>query len=199
MQDIAANAPGYASFTLLAYLFIFLPAILAGFYFARRRLFNPHHKYIMTGVVIANWVLILAVMVGSYSQYVAPSLGDRLGETSVWLPTLHLITGGIAQLLGSYLVILMWTENTRFERILPLRIRNIKTPMRATLVLWTATIALGLALYLTWYSRPALADNDIAPAATEEAPDATEEAPDATEEAPVATEEAPNATEEAGG
>jgi hypothetical protein len=101
---LGTGAPMRADLTLLAYILILAPAMIAGYVFARRKMFIPHHKYVMTGIVVVNWVLIVAVMVASYANYVAPSLGDNLGDVSIALPTLHLITGGIAQLLGTYLV-----------------------------------------------------------------------------------------------
>lgn len=173
-----------ADLTLLAYILILAPAMIAGFVFAGRKMFIPYHKYVMTGIVAVNWVLIAGLMFASYANYVAPSLGDNLGNVSIALPTLHLLTGGIAQLLGTYLVALMWTENTSLEKFVP-RIKNIKLPMRITLLLWATTIVLGIVLYVVWYVAPPVsADEDTTPIATEEAVIATEEA-----NAPIATED----------
>jgi hypothetical protein len=190
---LGTGAPMRADLTLLAYILILAPAMIAGYVFARRKMFIPHHKYVMTGIVVVNWVLIVAVMVASYANYVAPSLGDNLGDVSIALPTLHLITGGIAQLLGTYLVALMWTENTALEKFVP-RIKNIKLPMRITLGLWAITVTLGILMYVVWYvTPPASADEGTAPVATEEAPVATDEAdaPLITEEAPLAEDDVP--------
>lgn len=185
-----------ADLTLLAYIFILLPAMLVGFVFARRKMFVPHHKLMMTGIVIVNWVLILYLMVYSYSLAVAPNLPDRLGEPFNLLPTLHAITGGVAQLLATYLVLRMW-----LEKVLPpaLMVKNIKRYMRITLSLWIVTVALGVLIYLNWNVSTSVAGDDPTPVATEEAamtpePAATDEpTPAATPEAipdPVATEEA---------
>ena len=196
---LGTNASLSADLTLLAYVLVLAPGMLLGFFFARRKMFVPHHKLVMTTIVIVNWVLILLLMAVSYRNFVAPALAEGKTDLVYLLPAAHLITGAVAQLLATYLVILMWTERTRFERLLPYRIKRIKTPMRITLGLWLATILLGVGIYLAWYTPGAQAGDDTPPpVATEEAP-----APDDAEEAdaPLATEEAPEpaATEESAG
>ncbi len=201
---LGTNASLLSDITLIAYLFLLLPGMLLGFAFARRKMYEPHHKLVMTSVVIVNWVLIAVVMLGSYQRGVAPYLSSAFGDVRVSLPTLHAITGGLGQLLATYLAIRMW-----FEKQLPaaLKVKNIKFYMRTTLALWVVTILLGAVIYLTWYSAPARISDDTPPAATAEAvnPAATAEAvnPAATAEAvnPAATAEAvsPAATPEAVG
>ncbi len=209
---------GSANITLIIYLVVLVPLMLLGFYFARRKMFFPHHKMVMTGVVILNWILILAVMVGSFRSGVMPGLPGSLSDIRILLPTIHLLTGAIAQLTATYLVILMWTERTPYEKLVPFRIKKIKTPMRVTLSLWLITVLLGFGIYGTWYGGSSAAENSPEPVVTEDAaevateavvePQATEDAvvteavvePQATEDA-VATEAAPDpaATEESGG
>lgn len=168
---LGTSASFSADATLLAYVVILAPAMIVGFLLARNTRFGTH-KLVMTFIVLTNWVLIITLMIVSYSAGVAPGLPDNLSEIANLLPTLHLATGTIAQLLATYLVILMWTENTALERLVPFRISRIKGPMRLTLGLWLATIALGAATYIVWYAQPAtaLADNVPAPIVTEEAP-----------------------------
>jgi len=212
---LGTNASALADLTLLAYVLIIVPTMLIGFYFARRKWFVPHHKLAMTGVTLFNWVFIIFVMAVSYSDAVAPNVPDNLDQTTTWLPTLHLVIGAIAQVLATYLVGRMW-----FENALPAwsKVTNIKLYMRATLGLWIATAALGVILYINWYT-PVVADTSSdtpAPLSTEEPnsddlPVSTEQAepeePLATEEPnsddlPVSTEQAepeePLATEETG-
>jgi uncharacterized membrane protein YozB (DUF420 family) len=191
--------------TLLAYILILVPLMLLGFYFARRKMFNPHHKLVMTSVVILNWILIALVMARSYSLAVAPNVPEDIGQIGVLLPTIHLIIGAIAQLLATYLIILMWTENTPLAGLAIVRTRNIKPLMRTTLALWLITVLLGFGIYAVWNAPASTADSGETPVVTEEAtesaaPEATEaaEEPDATEEAadePDATEEADEAEE----
>lgn len=194
--------------TLIIYIVVLLPLMLLGFFFARRKMFNPHHKLTMTLVVILNWALIIAIMLGSYSGGVAPGLPDNLGEINALLPSIHGIVGLTAQLMATYLMLLMWTENTAVEGLIPFRIKNIKTPMRITLTLWIITVLMGFGIYSVWYGGSTESDTAPPPAATEEAEtiEDSEEAPapDATEETETTedTEEAeevpaPDTTEEA--
>jgi uncharacterized membrane protein YozB (DUF420 family) len=183
--------------TLIAYLVILTPLMLLGFYFARRKMFNPHHKLVMTSVVILNWIFIGAVMARSYANGVAPNIPDDIGQIRNLLPTIHMVVGAIAQILATYLIVLMWTENTPLAWLAIIKTRNIKPIMRTTLALWLITILMGFGIYAVWNSPTAEADNGTPLAVTEGAPnpDATEEVsiPDTTEEAPD-----PSATEEAG-
>jgi len=195
---LGTNASFNADLTLIIYILLLAPAMIAGFVFARQKKFVPHHKLVMTGIVIFNWVLILWLMATSYAVGVAPSLSENITQPWVLLPTIHLITGGLAQVIATYLVLLMWTEKTAVAWVLPdaLRIKNIKLPMRLTLTLWLITVVLGIGIYLTWYTGASTAETP-APVTTEEAP-ADTGAPATTEEAPADT-GAPATTEEAPG
>jgi len=200
MDSILSNAPDArlaSDVTLLLFIFVLVPAMLLGFSFARGKKFRPHHKYTMTLVTISIWALVLFVMVASYGRWVAPAElgGPFSGGAAHILPTMHLITGGVAQILATYLVIYMWTERTRFQWVVPkfLQTQNIKPIMRTTLALWLVTVALGVGIFLTWYAPGGA--TTAPPAATEE-PSATVTAPSATEEAPVIETQEPVETEE---
>jgi len=188
---LGTGASFAADLTLIAYILIITPVMLLGFVFARQKKFIPHHKLAMTFVVILNWILIIFVMAASYAGGVAPGLSENLTEPPILIPTIHLITGGLAQIIATYLIILMWTEKTSLAFILPdsLRIKNIKTPMRLTLGLWLVTVVLGIGIYVTWYVGSPGGDAPP-PAATEEPTDGDSEA------APVATEEASSEDED---
>ena len=148
------NATPLADLTLLAYALILLPAMLLGFYFARRKKFSPQHKGTMTFITLMNWLLILFVMAVSYGASVRPALPDGLSQPIYLLPTIHLMIGALAQLLATYLLFRMW-----FEDELPgwLKVRRIKRWMRLTLVLWFLTVVLGIVLYVLWYTPVAVA------------------------------------------
>ena len=142
--------------TLTIYLFLLVPGMLLGFYFARRKKYSPNHKLTMTSVVLLNWVLIVFVMVVGYRDGVLPYLDPRYaaqfaGDPRIALPTIHGILGGVAQLIATYLVIRMW-----FENILPswLMVKRIKRYMRFTLALWLVTASLGAVIYFSWYINP---------------------------------------------
>lgn len=171
---------------LFIYLLLLVPLMVLGYIFARRKMFDPHHKLVMTTVVIVNWVLIALLMANSY-RGVVEFTPDRT-DINFILPTIHLLTGGLAQIMGTYLVLLMWTENTPLERLVLIRTRNIKTPMRITLSLWLVTVLLGFGIYALFNAPTVDAGDAPAPAATEEVLSEEEEtdtvpAPDATEEA----------------
>ncbi len=194
MDSFLSNAPLASTLTLLFFVVILVPAILLGFSFARRKKFRPHHKYTMTAITLVIWAFILALMIGSYRAYVLPAEfgGPFATNPANLLPTIHLITGGIAQILATYLVIFMWTERTRFSWVVPpfLRTNNIKPIMRTTLGLWLVTVALGVGIFLTWYAPSAAT---VAPLEATAEPFGTPEPPVAqTEEAndPVETEAA---------
>lgn len=168
---LGTSATTTSDLTLLAYVFILLPGMIVGFLFARRKMFVPYHKFTMTAVTLVNWVLIGYVMLVSYSYNVAPELPDILSQLYALTATIHLVTGALAQAFATYLVILMWTERTRFEGLMPalIRIRLIKTPMRVTLALWITTVVLGLGIYFTWYAAPREDPSSLAqPGATED-------------------------------
>lgn len=204
---LGTGASQAADLSLLAYIFLLVPLMLYGYVAARRHLFVPQHKYAMTFVTVLNWAIIAYLMAVSYSGAV-PFYSGR-DPNQLILPTLHLITGAIAQILATVSLVRMW-----FEYRLPvaLRYEPIKPPMRLTLALWLITALLGIGIYITWYGVPlqprpespaALPTPEATPQATED-PNATT-APRATEEAtitptalpPSATEEAtPAATEE---
>jgi uncharacterized membrane protein YozB (DUF420 family) len=204
---LGTAAPLSRDITLLLYILLLAPAMIIGFIFARRKMFAPYHKFTMTGITIFNWILIIIIMVVSYRFMTTDTDGLSLSTPVELLATLHLITGAAAQLLATYLVIMMWTERTSLEKLVPFRFKNIKRPMRLTLALWLTTVVLGIGIYLMWYVVPSGGGGDT-PAVTEEAPDAisTESAnPAATEAsssgsggAPAITESAdPAATEDA--
>ena len=129
---------------LLAYVILIVPAMMVGFVFARRKMFEPYHKFTMTAITIVNWILIIFIMLVTYTSEVIPFSPEDLKLPGVLIPTIHLIPGLIAQLLATYLVIRMWFENQLPEG---LKVRNIKRYMRITLTLWLLTAVLGA---VTW-------------------------------------------------
>lgn len=163
-----------ADLSLLAYIVLLVPGMLVGFSFARRHLFVPHHKLTMTTITLVNWVIILYLMLTSYRLGVAPNVPAGLNQVGNLIPTIHLITGGIAQIIATVLVIRMW-----FENVLPrsLRFEPIKPWMRLTLGLWLVTATLGIGIYFTWnvfkqFPRPAESETPPVTATEQATPDA---------------------------
>ena len=72
---------------LLAYIFLIVPAMLVGYFFARRKMFEPYHKITMTVITIVNWLLIIFVMLVTY-RYVIPEIPAHLtNQANVLIPT----------------------------------------------------------------------------------------------------------------
>lgn len=197
---LGTGASRASDVSLLAYVFLLVPGMIYGYVAARRQLFAPQHKYAMTFVTVLNWALIAYVMGVSFSGAV-PYYESR-DPSRLIIPLIHLITGGIAQILATVSLIRMW-----FEYQLPplLRYEPIKPQMRLTLALWLITAALGIGIYITWYGVPLQPRPE--PPAEQVPPEGTPEAtqvPSATP-LPAATEDpnatptaaAPSATEEA--
>ena len=197
---LGTNASLLADLTLLAYILILLPLMAVGFFYARRKWFEPHHKYVMTSITLLNWLLILFVMASSFATSVAPNIPKNLNQLFVLFPAIHIVTGGLAQLIATYLVIRMWFENQLPDG---LKVKNIKLYMRTTLFLWVVTALLGITIYITWYGNTSAGSTDDVPppVATDEVvpdPVTTDEAAEnATEEVlvPVTTDEADEAEE----
>ncbi len=148
---LGTGASFAADVALLAYIFLIVPGMIAGFIFARRQKFVPHHKLTMTAITLFNWVIILYLMAVSYSRSVAPNIPQGLNQPFFLSPTIHLLFGLTAQILGTILVLRMWLENVLPPR---LRFEPIKPWMRLTLGLWLTTAALGVLTYLIWYGLP---------------------------------------------
>jgi uncharacterized membrane protein YozB (DUF420 family) len=194
---LGTGASLLSDLTLLAYILLIVPAMLIGFVFARRKLFRPHHKAVMTGITLVNWALILYVMAVSYAGGVAPGIPGALGDVRIWLPTVHLLFGAAAQLLATYAVVRMWREDTQTaaakkrgesgDQLRRYWFKAAKPVMRAALALWLLTAALGIGTYAAFYGGGAAASAET-PAETPE-PAATPEAGAATSE-PAATPEA---------
>lgn len=201
---LGTGASFLADVTLLAYILLIVPAMLAGLYFARAGHHRPHHKWLMILVTTVNWVLIVFLMFAAYRTDVAPNLGDQPGNPRYFLPAVHALLGAPAQLLATFIVLRMLWEDWQVAQarkrgetdLQKYWFKAAKWTMWVVLVLWLATSALGVISYLTRYNVIALPGGDVpAPAATQEVnePAATEEiaAPAATEDvaSPAATEE----------
>src|SRR5215510_12827307 len=140
-----------SEYVLIFYLVIMLPAMLIGFFFARRKMFVPNHKFMMTAIVIVNWLVIIFWLLPQYGGIFAVSKDDLSGnlrQPSFLIPSIHLVLGGSAQILGTILVLRMWIDK-RLPKAL--RFEPIKPWMRLTLALWLLTILFGVLVYLTWY------------------------------------------------
>lgn len=134
--------------SLVAYVLLIVPAMLLGYAYARRKVY-ANHQLVMSAVVIINWVIIAYLMAVRYAAGVAPRLPGELGRPGVFLPTIHLVTGLLAQIIATILMAQMW-----LGPLVRFRLEPIKPWMRLTLTLWLITAILGISIYLTWFGVP---------------------------------------------
>jgi uncharacterized membrane protein YozB (DUF420 family) len=196
--------------TLLAYLLLIIPGMLAGWYFARNGQHRPAHKWTMITITIVNTILILGLMVVAYRFDVVDNISSQPDNFRYLMPTIHALFGLPAQILAIIIVINMLREDSAVAAAKKRGETDLskywwkwaKPVMRLTIVLWLITASFGVISYLIRYDVLSLQGSDtvVEPIATEEpAPVETEEAEsvETEEPAPVETEEAePVETEE---
>jgi uncharacterized membrane protein YozB (DUF420 family) len=121
--------------------------LLAGAWLARTGRFR-HHAWCQSIIVLLNLAVIVVGMVPSFRIQVLPKIPLKLGRAYVALATTHATLGGVAEVLGLYILLAAGT------RVLPekLRITRYKAWMRAALVVWWLVLLLGLATYTRWYA-----------------------------------------------
>ncbi len=120
-------------------------ALLAGMVLARRKYYRAH-AVCQGSVMVLNLLMIASIMLPPFWREVVPGLPGRLGNSYYFVPTLHAALGGIAQLLGLY--ILLRAGTNLLPRILCFQ--NYKVWMRTELVLWWVVIVVGVATYFAW-------------------------------------------------
>src|SRR5579871_3578831 len=105
------------------------------------------HMVVQTTMVLVNIPVVLIWIVPQYLAYVLPDLPGEIGEAAYLVPTVMLVAGAAAEVLGMYVVLVAGT-NLVPERY---RFRRYKLWMRTELVLWWSVILFGLLTYYSWY------------------------------------------------
>jgi uncharacterized membrane protein YozB (DUF420 family) len=120
--------------------------LLVGWVLVRRGHIRVH-RLLQSSVVLVNIPIVLYAMVPPYLQYVAPSFPGGLNHANVLIPTLMLVAGAAAELLGVYIILVAGTSwiPARF------RFRRYKLWMRTELVLWWAVVFAGLTTYYLFF------------------------------------------------
>jgi plastocyanin/uncharacterized membrane protein YozB (DUF420 family) len=128
----------------LAAQILLLVGLLAGFWLARQKRFDQHAN-VQTAMVLLNLFFIAFVMVTSFYAYVIA--GGSTTGTVARLMIAHGVLGLAVQGFALYLILRMRTK------VIPpgLRVKNIKTAMRATLAAWTVLVLLGVGIYVERY------------------------------------------------
>lgn len=142
------SAPEGADLILLFELAVGL-TLVAGMFVVRRGHIRAH-LYIQSSMVLLNIPVILAWMVPHYLTGVAPDLVEEFAGPSYLLPTVMLVAGAAAELLGIYILLVAGTPWVP-ERF---RFRRYKLWMRTELILWWTVIAAGCSTYYVWYIAP---------------------------------------------
>lgn len=120
--------------------------LLVGWLLVRRGYIRAH-RILQSSVILVNIPIVLYAMVPPYLQYIAPSLPGQLGTADVLVPTIMLVAGAAAELLGIYIILVAGTPwvPARF------RFRRYKLWMRTELTLWWAVVIAGLATYWLFF------------------------------------------------
>jgi uncharacterized membrane protein YozB (DUF420 family) len=158
---LGTGASLLADITLLAYILLIVPGMVAGYVFARRGQHRPHHKTTMIAITAFNWLLIIFLMLTAYSYDVIGNIASQPTNARYLLPTIHGAIGLVAQLLATYVVIRMLREDSQVaaakkrgekgQQLSKYWFTSAKTFMRITIVLWLITSLLGVFTYLIRY------------------------------------------------
>ena len=145
MSGFLGTGASFAADLNLALQLSMAAALGVGMALARRKHYRAH-AVCQSTVVLLNLVLIARVMLPSFRDGVLPGLPAGIGKLYYSVATLHAAAGGVAQLLGIYIIIAAGTK------LLPerLRFRNYKRWMRTELALWWTVVVLGAATYYIW-------------------------------------------------
>lgn len=142
----ASSAPLTSDLVLVFEIAVGLTLIL-GMFLVRRGHVRAH-MYIQSSMVLVNIPVVLAWMVPPYVEYTLPGIPQQLGQTAYWLPTLMLVAGVVAEVLGIY-IILVAATNWIPERF---RFRRYKLVMRSELTLWWVVLLTGISTYYVFFA-----------------------------------------------
>jgi uncharacterized membrane protein YozB (DUF420 family) len=120
--------------------------LLVGWILVRRGQIRIH-RLLQSSVILVNIPIVLYSMVPPYLKYVAPSVPSQLGQATVLIPTVMLVAGALAELLGIYIILVAGTTWIP-ERF---RFRRYKLWMRTELVLWWGVVLAGLTTYYLFF------------------------------------------------
>jgi uncharacterized membrane protein YozB (DUF420 family) len=142
---LGSAVPWQADVTLLIETIMGI-ALLAGAILARRRVYRAH-AWCQSAVVLLNLAVIGVAMVPSFYFQVTPKIPRALRKPYYAIATGHAALGVVAEVLGLYVVLAAGTHLLPPKFIL----KDYRTWMRMTLLLWWIVLLLGVATYLRWY------------------------------------------------
>jgi uncharacterized membrane protein YozB (DUF420 family) len=104
------------------------------------------HRAIQSTIVLVNIPIVLATMLPPYLLYGMPTSASELRQTFYLYPTLMLIGGIAAEVLGIYIILVAGTNWVPTR----LRFRRYKLWMRTELALWWLVLLAGIGTYYVW-------------------------------------------------
>ena len=128
----------------LALLLVSFSAVLLtiGWQLARRGHYEAH-RWVQTGAVTLNTIVVVLVMIRSFTTHILPGIPSKLLEGDYGVTTLHALTGTMSVLLGVFVVL-------RANGLVPpaLRFENYKGFMWTAYALYMLATVLGIAVYV---------------------------------------------------
>src|SRR5215831_6675757 len=115
---LGTGAPLSADVTLVIEIAMGV-ALILGMLLARRQSYRAHH-WCQSAVVALNLIVIAVVMAPTFRSQVAPKIPERLARPYYAVAAGHAVVGSIAELLGSYIVLVAGTK------ILPKGLRLVR-------------------------------------------------------------------------
>jgi uncharacterized membrane protein YozB (DUF420 family) len=105
------------------------------------------HRYLQSSIILVNIPIVLYGMLPGYLQDIVPSLATQWRMAYYWVPTVMLVAGAAAEVLGVYIILVAGTNwvPARF------RFRRYKLWMRTELLLWWGVVITGLTTYWLFY------------------------------------------------
>jgi uncharacterized membrane protein YozB (DUF420 family) len=105
------------------------------------------HRFLQSFVILVNIPVVLYSMVPPYLEFVAPSVPNHLDQVRILVPSVMLVAGVAAELLGVYIILVAGTSWIP-ERF---RFRRYKLWMRTELALWWGVVLAGLTTYWLFF------------------------------------------------
>ncbi len=143
---LGTNANFAADMTLIIMLGV-AALFTTGLVLARLKKFTAH-RWCQTTAAAINLILVLWLMVLPFRDFVARDLGGPRPHFFYVVTTLHATIGGIALLFGVFVAL---RGNNLMVK--PLRFKNYRGFMRLSYVLYILATAIGVWVYLTWFTR----------------------------------------------
>ncbi len=141
---LGTGAPLLSDLSLVLVVFTAL-LFTIGWRLAVRKSFEVH-RWVQTVAVILNTIVVLAVMVPTFTLVVWPGFPGKVLERSYGVPMAHAFIGMLSVLLGLFIVL-------RANGLVPerLRFKNYKRFMRTAYVLYMLSTLLGVIAYIVFY------------------------------------------------